>query len=266
MPRKVRDSSLESRAARSRLRVAHKPYFRLIEPGLHLGYRKLASGPGTWVVRRYVGEGTYRVENLRTPEGDLVLADDFADADGERVLSFGQAQEKARGPRTARGAGYSVADAMAEYLLFLASDGRSKHAISDTRYRAGRHILPKLGNVLVAALTAQRLRRWRDEMVSAAPRLRDAATDDDGQRARKASANRTWTILRAALNHAFNEGKSESDAAWRKVKPFKNVDRARVRYLAVADARRLVNACDPEFRPIVQAALQTGRATENWRG
>ena len=85
--RKVRDASLETRTARSRLRMAHKHYFRLIEPGLHIGYRKLTSGPGTWVARRYTGEGTYKVENLRTPGGELVIADDFADADGERVLA-----------------------------------------------------------------------------------------------------------------------------------------------------------------------------------
>ena len=39
---------------------------------------------------------------------------------------------------------------------------------------------------------------------------------------------------------------------------FKAVDAARARYLTVAQARRLVNAADPEFRPLVQAALQTG--------
>jgi integrase len=31
-----------------------------------------------------------------------------------------------------------------------------------------------------------------------------------------------------------------------------------VRYLSVAEARRLISACNPEFRPLVQAALQTG--------
>lgn len=50
------------------LSVAHKPYFRLIEPGLHLGFRKLASGPGTWVVRRYSGDGKYSV--VASHEGD----------------------------------------------------------------------------------------------------------------------------------------------------------------------------------------------------
>src|SRR5262249_7486215 len=76
--------------------------------------------------------------------------------------------------------------------------------------------------------------------------------------ARRASTNRTWTVLRAALNHAFHDGKIESDAAWRKVKPYKGVDAARIRYLTVAEAVRLIGAADPEFRPLVQAALQTG--------
>src|SRR5215813_8714975 len=108
MPRKVRDASLETRTARSRLKARHKPYFRLIEPGLHLGYRKLTSRPGTWIARRYNGEGGYAVENLRTPDGALVLADDYQDADGERVFSFAQAQRAARGPRAARAGGYTV--------------------------------------------------------------------------------------------------------------------------------------------------------------
>jgi integrase len=42
------------------------------------------------------------------------------------------------------------------------------------------------------------------------------------------------------------------------VKPFGGVHSARIRYLAIAEARRLVNACDPDFRPLVQAALVTG--------
>src|SRR5262249_61132161 len=92
MPRKVRDSNLETRSARSRLAVRHKPYFRLIEPGLHLGYRKLTSGPGTWLARRYSGDGRYIVENLRTGDGALVLADDYQDSDHGRILNFAEAQ------------------------------------------------------------------------------------------------------------------------------------------------------------------------------
>ena len=69
MSRKVRDAALDTRAARSRLKPNVKPYFRLMEPGLHLGYRRLSSGPGSWVARHYQGAGVYTVINLTTAEG-----------------------------------------------------------------------------------------------------------------------------------------------------------------------------------------------------
>jgi integrase len=268
MPRKVRDSNLETRTARGRLKVVHKPYYRLIEPGLHLGYRKLASGPGTWIARHYTGGGRYVVENLRTTDERLVVADDYSEPDGDAVLSFGQAQERAKAlrPGTRKGP-YTVNDALDDYLAFLASDGRATRGISDARYRADALIRPKLGEAKVAALTAEQLRRWRDGVAHSGPRLRTRKGDtqkhgpvsgEDAKRARRASANRTWTILRAALNHAFSSGKADTDIAWRKVKPFKSVDAARIRYLSVAEAQRLINAAEPDFRPLVQAALLTG--------
>ena len=199
MPRKVRDSNLETRTARSRLAVRHKPYFRLIEPGLHLGYRKLPSGPGTWLARRYGGNGRYAVANLRTADGGIVLADDFENSDGERILNFAQAQRAARGPRQATGA-YSVNDALDDYLRFLESDGRSPQAVRDSRYRIDALIRPQLGTTRLTALSTDRLRQWRDALSAAPIRLRtrdgehqkhrEAIDSEDCKRARKASINR----------------------------------------------------------------------------
>jgi integrase len=240
----------------------------LIEPGLHIGYRKLTSGPGTWLARRYSGDGRYVTENLRTAHGVLVIADDFEEADGIHILNFAQAQQAARGPRGhRRGPSYTVADAIADYLGYLEGDGRDPHGVRDTRYRAEAFIFPRLDNVKLSTLTPDQLRRWRDEVAKAPPRLRTrngeqqkyrAMVGEDAKRARRATANRTWTTLRAALNHAFNDGKVDSDLAWRKVKPLGRIDHARVRYLSIAESKRLINACDAEFRPLVQAALQTG--------
>lgn len=271
MARKVRDSNLESRSARARLRMAHKPYYRLIEPGLHLGYRKNASGPGAWVVRRYVGHGVYKAENIRTAHGALIVADDFAEADGHAILTFGQAQERAKAyrppDRQSKGP-YTVADALQDYFEYLEGDGRSAHAIRDACSRAAVHILPTLGTARTAALTTDRLRRWRDGVARGAPQLRAGkgkarqyraiADGDEGKRQRRSSANRVWTVLRAALNHAFRDGKIASDTAWRKVRPFRNVDASRARYLTIAEGKRLINAADSEFRPLVRAALATG--------
>ena len=40
--------------------------------------------------------------------------------------------------------------------------------------------------------------------------------------------------------------------------PFEKVEVARVRYLTVAEAERLINTCEPDFRALVRAGLETG--------
>ncbi len=85
-----RDTKLETRSARSRLEPGGKPYYRSLEPGLHLGYRKPSSGgAGKWVTRHYCGQEEYVVANL-------AIADDFSDPDGTTILNYGQAVAEAR--------------------------------------------------------------------------------------------------------------------------------------------------------------------------
>jgi integrase len=65
--------------------------------------------------------------------------------------------------------------------------------------------------------------------------------------------------LKAALNHAYDEHLVKDNSAWgRRVRPFKGVDTARVRYLKVDEAKRLLNACEPQLRQIVRGALESG--------
>lgn len=260
MPRTVRDAALENRAARGRLKARNKPYYRAIEPGLHLGYRKPLSGAGRWIARHYLGGQAYELETIAT-------ADDFSDADGVAILNFGQAQARAREQMVLRAhavAGkhgpYTVEDAINDYLQLAEANHRK--SVADARYRVEALILPELGRVEVAKLTAQRLRQWHADLANApsrawtrAPQL---AVDDEAKRRRRATANRVLAIVKAALALAWREGKVSSDAAWRRVEPFKGVNAARIRYLTIAEAQRLINACEPDFRQLVQAALQTG--------
>src|SRR5665811_1877000 len=95
MARTVRDAILETRTARSRLMPAGKPYYRSLEHGLHLGYRKPRNGPGKWIARHYVGNQNYEIEAIAS-------ADDFSDADGVAILDYWQALDKARAPMVAR--------------------------------------------------------------------------------------------------------------------------------------------------------------------
>ena len=66
------------------------------------------------------------------------------------------------------------------------------------------------------------------------------------------------STFKAGLNRAFAGGKLPSDEAWRRVKPYSKVEKAIVRYLGDAESTRLVNTCEPDFRPLVQAALLSG--------
>ena len=252
MPRSLRDSKLDTREQRLRLKVRGKPYWRQIEPGLHLGYRRLAgqSGSGTWCLRRYVGAQRYSVEALDA------VADDYSPADGEKVLTFAQAQRAvlARKPRPKAGA-LTVATACQRYFEDLADRGKSTR---DAELRVNALITPTLGAVAVEALTAEQNRAWHAGLAKSPGRNTQKGDDGEAQRRRRSTANRTLTILRAALNHAYREGRAASDAAWRRVRAFQNADAARVRYLTVDECRRLVNACDGDFRRLVQAALATG--------
>src|ERR1700732_3515857 len=54
------------------------------------------------------------------------------------------------------------------------------------------------------------------------------------------------------------EGRCASDDAWRQVRAFREVDAARLRYLSDDEAKRLTNACPPDFRALVTTALLTG--------
>ena len=63
MARTVRDAKLETRTARAALKPSGKPYWRAIDEGLHLGYRKGKTG-GKWVARTYVGGQSYVVETI----------------------------------------------------------------------------------------------------------------------------------------------------------------------------------------------------------
>ena len=231
MARRTPDARLESRESRSRLASRGKPHYRLLEPGLHIGYRRLKGRKGrpavagTWVARHYVGGQSYVVEKIGT-------ADDFSDADGTIILSFAQAQDKARTRMVRRAqsangiAGpLTVQAAIETYLESLEAHGKSA---VDARHRAKAHIYPTLCDVEVTSLRTDMLRQWLAKLAKALPRARTKAGkpqqhrafdgSDEAIRRRKSSANRTWTILRAALNHAFHDDLVASDAAWRKVK------------------------------------------------
>jgi integrase len=221
-----------------KLKPRGKPYYRLIGERLHLGYRRNAEGVGKWVARRYVGDQKYVVETIAS-------ADDVDDSNHDTVLTYFEAQDRARSKRGYTGP-YRVRDAWEAYLSNLGAE-RSYHP----RTRGEKHILPSLGDKLVDALTPEELRKWRHGLVK-------EDSDPEKVRRRKVTANRILDILKAVLNLAFHDKRAQSDTAWRRVKAFAGVAVARTRYLTVEEAQRFLNACDPDFRLLCRGALETG--------
>jgi len=177
MARTVRDAALATRSARLRLSARTKPYWRMLEQGLHLGYRRCATA-GSWIARRRDENGIYHEEKLGR-------ADDLQDADDAAILDFSQAQRAARTwwtnqQRLAAGlpAGtdgpYTVKRAIADYLHdFRRRGARGAEVIESV---VGCNVLPALSRAQAHHAAARRLapQHRRAPALLAFPRRRAA--------------------------------------------------------------------------------------------
>ena len=193
MPRRIRSPQLETRTARLKLSVRRKPYYTpTLAPGIKLGYRR-NNGPGSWSVRA-VGGGADWVKRLG-------LADDHEAADGEHVLDYAQAQDRARA--LARGTeGGNRPATVAEAVGHYAADLRARGGDPANASRVRGHLTPTLAAKAVGLLGARELRQWRDGLVA--------------KGLEPASAGRVACALKAALNLAAKDDpRITNGAAWR---------------------------------------------------
>jgi integrase len=266
MPRTVAHAKLETQTSRSRLKRGRQAHWHQLRPGVHLGYQRWAGeAEGRWLLRRYLGGGnTYRTVTVGA-------ADDTRKADGINVLDYEQAKAKIAEAIVLPGSGrvyrLTVRQAMENYVNYKRHVGQNR-TVRDVLSRGTVHILPTLGDHIIEELDADKLRRWLATVAAmpaqlrskaGKPQYRPALKTEEDKRKRKVSANRVLIMLKAILNHAYDEGKVANKSAWdRRLKPFGKVGTARARYLTVAEAQRLINACDPDFRALVRGALETG--------
>jgi integrase len=115
-------------------------------------------------------------------------------------------------------------------------------------------------------LSRNTIRRWlRSPKGATPPRYRRreglvklAAFCEAVEQALKADAHRSKQNRRTA-KALFAQIKADGYAGgYTQLKPFENVDQARIRFLTDAEAQRLVNACPADLRNLVRAALLTG--------
>jgi hypothetical protein len=198
MARSARASRLETRTARLKSVVRKKPYFVAIAPGVGLGYRRNKTA-GSWVVRAADGKGGNWTQAF-------AVADDFEDANGTDVLTFWQAQDRARalarGGRDAdedSGKPVTVAQIIDRYETDLRIRGGDVYNARRVRV----HLPEMLARKTVALLVVpQEFRHWRDGLVrkGLAP----------------STVNRTCAAFQAALElSATQDPRITNQSAWR---------------------------------------------------
>ena len=242
MARRVRNAELETRSSRLRLPVTPKPVFVKIGVGIGLGYRRNATA-GSWVVRLADGKGGYRTDTIAT-------ADDHDDADEKGVLTFWQAQDRARA-MAQHGHDSNVANdpaTIAQALDVYERDLRIRGGDVGNVTRVRAHLPDALAKRSVALVTARDLRVWRDGL-----------TD----KLAPATVNRTANVLRAALNLAADhDERITSRRAWETgLTSIHDAEESRNVILSEANIRAIIaKAADQsdEFELMVETAAETG--------
>lgn len=241
MARSTRSPKLETRSARLKLPIAKKPVFVKLAPGLHLGYRRNQTA-GTWMVRR--------IEDGKDWTSRIADADDFEAADGNAILDWWQAQEKARTlarpERVMENAAkpLTVDQALAAYKADLRTRGADTGNVS----RLLGHIPAAMRGKAVALLTARELRQWRDGLATTlAP----------------SSVNRTCTAWKAALNlAAAHDERIVNSRAWETgLATIPDAEQSRNVILSDATVRGIIAAAraqSAEFGVLIEVAAVTG--------
>jgi integrase len=298
MSRTTQEAAIQSPTARGRLTVRTEPYYRSLQRGLALGYRRGVHG-GTWLAR------------TRDPVRDGYTETKIgpADDDGEKTvqgLTYDEAAKRAREifaqEEAKRTSGVqpgnkrkTVADVLDLYVAgYTTGDARRDKKpgrdLKNLNSILTSHVRPALGMIRLDQLNSDMLEKFKSDLASA-PKLcrtghaakhavdRTAARPSDAEdfesipssnpddreqhedrmRKRRARANRTITPLRAALNYAVRKKMIATDTAWRTaLKPFPDVDGISERYLTLNECDALQDHADDDFRPLVTGALFTG--------
>jgi integrase len=236
--RRFRATKIENRTDRLALKRRRALYgLTRLAPGIHLGYRRTTSA-GTWVLRaaRAGGEWQERVG----------IADDYEAADGEHVLSFWQAADKARALARGSTAPLTVGEALDAYETDLRARGGS---IANAG-RIRKHLPSTLAAKLVGALTAGELSAWRDQLLA------------EGMK--PATMVRLCKATKAALNLAARRDRRiQNRAEWRDglsgiAEGFASRNVQRLDDAQVRDLIAAAYAVDPAFGLYAEVAAVTG--------
>lgn len=219
---------------RDALTPRREPYWAVgIEKGCHIGFRKIDAERGSWIARRRNEDGAKVYRSL----GEVTAAFGYDDAVRSAREWFAQ-----------REAGVVSDDATVETICREYVEDRLREkgeaCATDLRQRFARTIDgTPFGRLPVERLRTETIKRWRDGLEMA-----------------RGSKNRTFTALRAALNHAVRNRRVSGNVAveWRSIQQYRDADQRRTIFLDLDQRRRLIANADPAVADLITAVALTG--------
>jgi|SRR6516165_10379732 integrase len=231
-------SPLENRTARRRLETRRKPYFDVISPGISLGYRRVVTGAGRWVLRAADGAGGSWTQVIG-------IADDY-EAPNASVLNYAQAIDRAR--ELARGGSAGRPVTVTAALDAYRADLQARGGLLGNVSRVRGNLPPALLAKSVASLSGREIRSWRDSLLA-----RGLAP---------ASVDRNLIALKAALNLAARDDPRIRNASAWKLPRLPDVEPTFHHVVLdpapIAKIIRSAYAFDPAFGRVIEVLATTG--------
>ncbi|MEO1243783.1 MAG: site-specific integrase [Pseudomonadota bacterium] len=274
---------LTSHTTRREFPYRKEPYWGLIEYGRAMGFLKKGPKECYWVARCRTPEGGYRFHRLaRSNQG--------VRADGKTIMTYTQAraaadkwfelQEKIGAAAPAKPFGlkltldlenlredaFTVAHAMIDYVAWKKLAASPSYFVTVISH-SNTYILPLIGNLPAQEMTGVHFQEWVKTCLEMVPRrgakrivgkLPIERMSAETLRKRKKTINCVITMLRDALQMAWDNGKIDNDRAFRTFRRFAHSEAARVLFLSREEAKRLLEAANPDLRNLMLGALYSG--------
>jgi integrase len=277
---------IDTKRGRDGLQARREPYWYKLSRDRHLGLRKLSQqSVGSWIAR-------FRDEARHRQYKSLGECSDTFDFDAAKIAAEVWFRDKEQGVRDRDEEGpATVATACRDYVRSLLAEERReaardahmrfrrtvygdstdlefgphsrrtapelaadpghppaalKRSPRKTKRRKWEPVAHPIASLPLSRLRAPRLKKWHIELVSAG--------------LSKASANRTLTALKAALNLAVKHRVVSAVAAqeWADVEPLKGASRRRELFLDVTQRRALLANSEGAVRRLMEAVMHTG--------
>jgi integrase len=238
----MRDLALHRKGERAKLKPRGEPYWAApLAPNCSIGLRVTPKSM-IWTARfkREDGTRTYKKLGRCTDAFDFTQAREAAIKwfkDLERGVDDGSATVETACKAYVEDRRTEVSEANAHD-----AEMRFKRCVYDATF----------GKIPLAKIRATQIKAWRSALVE--------PTDADKRAVSKATANRTLTALKAALNLAVKDRRVSADTAieWSSVEAYESANNRRDLYLDLAQRRALLNAATGAIRDLIEAVMLTG--------